>query len=185
MNKNLTDYIKIYRNHIAPDICNDTVTYLDLCDFEEHLFYGNSGEYKLHENASLSYYTPTPLNGVLMEHTWKAINQYVTEISVPWFTNWAGFTRPKFNKYTPGTCMKEHCDHIKDMFEGERRGIPILSVIAGLNDTYTGGNLKMFGGEDYSLNTGDVIVFPSNFMYPHAAAPVITGTRYSYVSWVW
>jgi predicted 2-oxoglutarate/Fe(II)-dependent dioxygenase YbiX len=81
--------------------------------------------------------------------------------------------------------MKEHCDHIKDMFDGERRGIPILSVIAGLNNTYTGGNLKMFGGEDYSLNIGDVIVFPSNFMYPHAAAPVTTGVRYSYVSWVW
>ena len=185
MNKNLTDYIKIYRNHLPIEVCNSTVDYLNLCNFEVHQFYNTTGEPDMHLNASSSLYEPTPSNSILMEYTWKAINQYVTEIKALGFNSWTGFTPPKFNKYDPNTYMREHCDHIHSMFDGIRKGIPTLTVIGGLNNTYTGGNLTMFGGEDYALDTGDVIVFPSNFMYPHAAAPVITGVRYSYVSWVW
>ena len=32
---------------------------------------------------------------------------------------------------------------------------------------------------------GAVLIFPSNFMYPHKVEPVTKGTRYSYVSWVY
>ena len=32
---------------------------------------------------------------------------------------------------------------------------------------------------------GDILIFPSNFMYPHKVEPVIEGTRYSYISWLW
>ena len=32
---------------------------------------------------------------------------------------------------------------------------------------------------------GDLIIFPSNFLYPHKITPVTKGVRYSYVSWVW
>ena len=38
--------------------------------------------------------------------------------------------------------------------------------------------------EKINLSKGDIIVFPSNFMYPHKVEPV-TGTRYSYISWIW
>ena len=39
--------------------------------------------------------------------------------------------------------------------------------------------------EKYDLTKGDIIVFPSNFMYPHKVEPVTKGTRYSYISWIW
>ena len=185
MNKNLNDYIKIYRNHLPADVCDTSVEYLNLCNFTVHKFYNNAGEYSSHLNASAVCFDMIPSNEVLMKYTWDAINQYVNQIGFPWFKSWAGFTRPKFNKYDPNTRMDNHCDHIKDMFDGERKGVPILTVLCGLNDTYTGGNLMMFDGEDYSLNKGDVIIFPSNFLYPHTITPVITGTRYSAVSWVW
>ena len=47
------------------------------------------------------------------------------------------------------------------------------------------------GGEFYliddiiDLKKGDIIIFPSNFMYPHKVEPVTKGIRYSYISWVW
>ena len=31
--------------------------------------------------------------------------------------------------------------------------------------------------------TGDVIIFPSNFLYPHSVAPIMMGTRYAIVNW--
>ena len=35
------------------------------------------------------------------------------------------------------------------------------------------------------LKKGDLLIFPSNFMYPHRVEPVLSGIRYSYISWVW
>ena len=46
-------------------------------------------------------------------------------------------------------------------------------------------NIEMFMimGCKVNLNTGDLIIFPSNFMYPHSVEPIISGTRYSIVCW--
>ena len=70
------------------------------------------------------------------------------------------------------------------MFDGERKGIPILSVLGVLNDDYEGGEFVLID-EKIDLSKGDIIIFPSNFMYPHKVEPVTKGTRYSYISWIW
>ena len=77
-----------------------------------------------------------------------------------------------------------HADHIHSMFDGERKGIPILSVLGVLNDDYEGGEFVLID-EKIDLSKGDIIIFPSNFMYPHKVEPVTKGTRYSYISWIW
>ena len=71
------------------------------------------------------------------------------------------------------------------MFDGQRRGIPTLTVLGALNDDYEGGELMMFGDQRVQLLAGSVVVFPSNFMYPHEVKPVKSGVRFSYVSWAW
>jgi predicted 2-oxoglutarate/Fe(II)-dependent dioxygenase YbiX len=81
--------------------------------------------------------------------------------------------------------MEWHCDHIHDLFDGERKGVPILSIVGVLNDDYEGGEFVMWDNEKIELSAGSVMIFPSNFMYPHAVMPVISGTRHSFVSWVW
>ena len=78
-----------------------------------------------------------------------------------------------------------HCDHIRDMFDGERKGIPIVTILGILNDNYKGGNFILFDNYDVNLREGDVLIFPSVFMYPHKVKPVTEGIRYSFVSWVW
>jgi predicted 2-oxoglutarate/Fe(II)-dependent dioxygenase YbiX len=80
--------------------------------------------------------------------------------------------------------MALHADHIHSRFDGERKGIPILSVLGVLNDDYEGGEFVLID-EKIDLNKGDIIIFPSNFMYPHKVEPVTKGTRYSYISWIW
>jgi predicted 2-oxoglutarate/Fe(II)-dependent dioxygenase YbiX len=81
--------------------------------------------------------------------------------------------------------MKLHCDHIHSMFDGERKGVPTLSILGSLNDDYEGGDLVMWETDKIQLKAGSIMIFPSNFMYPHRVDEVIKGTRYSYVSWVW
>ena len=71
------------------------------------------------------------------------------------------------------------------MFEGKVRGIPILTVLVSLNNNYNGGELILFQNKEYKLNSGEVIIFPSNFLYPHKVMPVTEGTRYTCISWVY
>ena len=43
----------------------------------------------------------------------------------------------------------------------------------------------MFMDKKIDMKAGDLLIFPSTFMYPHRVDPVKNGTRYSYVSWTW
>tara|TARA_Y100001963_G_scaffold157276_1_gene253043 strand:- start:841 stop:1413 length:573 start_codon:yes stop_codon:yes gene_type:complete len=88
----------------------------------------------------------------------------------------------RFNKYTPGTKMREHYDHIHSLFDGKIKGVPILSIVGLLNDNYEGGQFMM-RGEEVKLTRGDILVFPSNFMYPHQVKDITKGIRFSFVSW--
>ena len=81
--------------------------------------------------------------------------------------------------------MDSHWDNIRDIFDGERKGVPIFTVAGVLNDDYSGGEFIMFDDYKIEIKQGDVIIFPSTFLYPHRVSPVIEGIRYSYVSWGW
>lgn len=53
-----------------------------------------------------------------------------------------------------------------------------------LNDDFTGGDWSFFKGEyEVTPKKGDALMFPANFMFTHEIKPVLTGTRYSIVTW--
>ena len=89
----------------------------------------------------------------------------------------------KYNRYLEDRVMAEHCDHIYSLFDGDIKGVPILTAVGLLNDDYDGGNFVMFQDHIVELKQGDVIIFPSNFLFPHKVEPVTKGIRYSMVSW--
>ncbi len=120
-----------------------------------------------------------------MKKLWEAIKEYIDRLDFKWFAGWTGYTGLKFNKYTKNTTMKKHCDHIHDIFPGDPKGVPILSMVGLLNNDFEGGKFIMFEDKEIKLKQGDLIIFPSSFLYPHEVTPVKKGTRYSYVSWVY
>ena len=84
-------------------------------------------------------------------------------------------------KYINNGHYKLHVDH--------GRSIPrSLSFIYFVNDDYEGGELT-FGLPNFSgvspieKKANRMVVWPSNFLYPHGVKPVIKGTRYSVVAW--
>jgi len=81
-----------------------------------------------------------------------------------------------FIKYGPGQHFKEHHDH------GFSYNCT-LSLVGYVNDDYEGGELY-FRLQNLNIKpeAGDLYVFPSNFMYPHQAMPVTSGTKYSIVT---
>ena len=43
--------------------------------------------------------------------------------------------------------MKEHQDHIHSIFDGNEKGIPILSIVGNLNDDFEGSEFICRGQE--------------------------------------
>jgi hypothetical protein len=91
----------------------------------------------------------------------------------------------RFNRYDTHTLMKTHHDHIHSLFDGERKGIPTLSIVGLINDDYEGGNFFFFDDYEIKLKKGDILIFPSLFMFPHRVEKVTKGVRHSFVSWAW
>lgn len=81
-----------------------------------------------------------------------------------------------FVKYGPEQHFQEHHDH------GFSYNCTV-SLVAYPNDDYEGGELY-FRLQDLKIKAqaGDLYIFPSNFMYPHKAMPVTSGTKYSIVT---
>jgi len=187
MKKNLEDYVLHFKNLIPKNICEDVVKELDSVVWQEHSFYYHKDqEYNKETNKEFLYSTdPIPSNTQIMNFVWNAIKQYIEYFNFPWHAGWNGHSNLKFNKYIEGSSMKEHCDHIHDLFEGDRRGIPVLSVVGSLNEDYLGGEFIMFEDKEYIIKKGEAIIFPSNFLYPHKVNLITKGNRFTYVSWVY
>jgi len=188
--KNLKSYILHLNKWIPKNILNVTIEELTKeKNWEQHKWSYSKKFKKQSKNGNKEL---DVCNGNSLTHlkdlhhlTWKALEKYILidKIGGEIFNGWKGFSKIRFNRYKKNQIMSKHCDHIHSLFTGEIRGIPILSIIGVLNDNYTGGDLIMFNDYKIKLKAGDLIIFPSIFMYPHLIKPVKKGTRYSFVSW--
>ena len=182
----IMQYAKLYRGVVSDEICAKTVSEMDTLEFKEHTFYNaNTGEYKPRSGSqelSMSWgnvSTKKTLNDIVDNTAYK----YVQDLNMPWFDKYQGYSHVRFNKYAENKKMALHADHIHSMFDGERKGIPILSVLGVLNDDYKGGNFLFYDEHEVKLRQGDILIFPSIFLYPHKVKEVTEGTRYSFITW--
>ena len=190
-NRNLEHYIMKFENFLDKDLCKRGIDQLNNHGegWQPHEFWEPSTKTwnKLSgdkENDTI-YAMDTEISEVIMKDLWFAIDKYIKNYKMPWFSGWSGFSWPRYNKYFDEKQMAPHCDHIQSLFTGERRGIPILSCLGTLNEDYEGGDFIMFENKKIEFKTGDLIIFPSVFLYPHKVLPVTKNTRYSYISWVY
>ena len=114
-------------------------------------------------------------------HLIKALEAYQTKYATPgektqgaWLTK---FSPIRFNKYTIGTMMREHYDHIHSIFDGKMKGVPIISIVGQLNEDYEGAEFYC-RGRKIELKTGDILLFPSGIVYPHMVKETTKGIRY-------
>jgi hypothetical protein len=187
---NLRDFIKVYDAEIPNDLCGRVVASLNDVKWQKNTFYSPKDAITLEPDVGLDlnsdmYLGQIPQHQEIIDIFWAAIQKYITELHVQYYASWNGFSAPRFNRYAEGQVMTTHCDHIHSIFDGERKGIPVLSVLGFLDDEYTGGELVLFDDYTPTLTKGSVIVFPSNFLYPHKVTPVTKGVRHTCVSWVW
>lgn len=102
-----------------------------------------------------------------------AVEDYRKDYNIMDLKYWEAFN---FIKYGPGQHFMEHHDH------GFSYNCTV-SLVAYINDDYDGGELY-FRLQDLNIKpkAGDLYIFPSNYMYPHQAKAVHSGTKYSIVT---
>jgi hypothetical protein len=187
----LTDFI-VHKNIIPTELCREIIEVTLNDDWKTHQWYVVQDDQSIsYEDKELDVLFPDPvITQKLFEIVVGNFAEYFTSCfplhsQIDYLRTVNNCCGIRLNRYSSGTLMRPHIDHIHSLFDGHQKGIPVLSMIGVLNDDYEGGELTFF--EEYEIKTqiGDIIIFPSCFLYPHAIKEVTKGTRYSFVSWAW
>lgn len=187
MNKtSLQDYVGIYHNVLDSKLCKNLV--IDSDNFEWENFSWTDSQYK---TATMEFTKQCDtcekifpkyklqINPVIENCIESYKKSYIGPIS------FAGFSPIKLNRYSVDSSLPRHIDHISSLFDGQKRGIPILSIVGLFNDDFEGGNFILWEDFVVPMKQGTIIIFPSNFLYPHRVSKIVKGIRYSFANWVW
>ena len=185
--KTIEDYIYVEK-HVPVELCESLIDECNRKEWSKHKWdkYG-SGTQTSESTKELDVMPCTQeQQNKITPHLIKALEDYQIKYSVPGDktgTRWLSkFSPIRFNKYVIGTMMRKHYDHIHSLFDGKMKGVPIISIVAQLNEDYEGAEFYC-RDKEIKLKTGDILLFPSNFMYPHEVKETKKGVRYSFVSW--
>lgn len=106
----------------------------------------------------------------------QKVRQCVDDYGQYWGVGIRSYEAFNFVKYEgAGTHFRIHADHGPTY-------VTTISIVVYLNDNYEVGEL-WFPRFDLTIKpkTGDIVVFPSTYIYEHASQDMISGTKYSVV----
>lgn len=189
----LLEYVKI-ENVVPADVCDSI-----LADVNKDNTWQKHSYNPKFERPTGTHFPPTEFEFLdstreqssrLMPYVEMAVrnyNKYINEKnSFPGYQAQTGVTSCtpiRFNRCKPHTLVEAHHDHIQELFGPGNTSIPSVSIVGLLNDEFTGGEFVLFKDTIMPLKKGDILVFPSNYLYPHRVDKVKTGIRNSFVTW--
>jgi predicted 2-oxoglutarate/Fe(II)-dependent dioxygenase YbiX len=185
-NYSLKSFIHVESGLIPKEICDFVIDSIKEKKWSKH---------EWGDGKTIAYSYPTKELDVLYinEELENILNPFVSQ-SIKSYNNFLGeenvskvryFSPIRFNRYKKNQIMRKHSDHITSLFDGESRGIPVLSIIINFNDDYENGELIFWDDYKIDLGVGDVVIFPSLFLFPHRVKEVTKNIRYSGVCWGW
>ena len=188
---NIMDYVKVF-DIIPQSDCDDLVNYLDNSslkwDVHTWNIWNDKNNYYSEDDKELDTSFDSYVSSFTFPYTIQALEKYHNFLSdknlpEPGITK---VTKGRINRYTKDDMMRIHVDHIHDIFDGEDKGIPILSVLLEItgHENYQGGSFNICN-KSFKMSKGQYIIFPSIFLYPHGVEPITEGTRYSFISWAY
>ena len=187
---NIQSFIKVF-DVIPTEVCDIVNYYMESPNvvWSKHVWdnYSSTSTHS-HEKNELDVSDSEPLNLLLSEYVKKSLRMYEDWLeSENQFSSGVQKMSPiRLNRYCESAKMRPHIDLIKSVFDGTEKGIPTLTVLGELSgrENYSGGEFLVCG-QEVELKRGQIIIFPSTFMYPHEVKEVKSGTRYSFVTWAY
>ncbi len=186
----LKDLIHVERGIVPANVCDNLVSELEEVEWTPHSWYNansdtSSSEETMELDVSYSTIEHDQLLTSFIIDACVSYNKIYTFDCERTTSAMNMFSRVRFNRYMPGQIMRQHQDHIHTLFDGNTKGIPVISIIINLNDDYEGAELYFWDDYVVPLGKGDILMFPSLFLFPHGVKEATKGKRYSAVSWAW
>ena len=186
----LKELIHVERGIIPQNLCDYIVDQIEKNEWRPHSWYNNvQGTFGSEETKELDVQNITAEHQQLLTPfmisagaAYNAKYHFECERTMQIMNK---FSAIRFNRYSPGQIMRQHMDHIHSLWNTQDAGIPVLSFILNLNDDYEGAELYFWDDYKVPLGKGDIIMFPSLFLFPHGVTEATKGRRYSAVSWAW
>ena len=182
---NLDEYIRVYDNILTEEQCDKILSeYGDSSDWYEAMV----GQAEVKNNVrncecihisvkdiiNKNYDRRKEIDSIVFERAGFAAQQYIEEFPMCTISTDSGYD---LLRYHAGGFYTIHTDNYKD-----RPRTVAMSLM--LSDDYEGGEFAFFDRETIlKPSKGSVVIFPANFMYPHEIMPVLSGTRYSIITW--
>jgi hypothetical protein len=185
----IKNFIKIYDEALPWNILSNLIRFANLSKFEETKIGGGENS-KTDFNIRKTYALPlSNLNNSFSKIHWfnllyssfnQRLKQYKFDANIIDY-DYKDIFDIEILKYENTGFYTWHVDHFAS--------IPrTMSCILLLNNDYEGGNLCFrnpdgSGEWELEVKPNRMIIWPSNFLYPHTVKPVTKGTRYSVVAW--
>ena len=186
----LDECIFIAQKIIPADLCDAVIKDIEIREWEPHKWYTSSTDSTHSIDRELDIQLTTiELQKELSPFIIEAARQYTRIYSYDYKHTtrqfMSQFSPIRFNRYSPGQIMRQHHDHIRSLFDGKLKGVPVLTFILNFNDNYEGADLFFWEDTIFKLGKGDIIMFPSNWLFPHGVTEATKGVRYSGSVWGW
>jgi Rps23 Pro-64 3,4-dihydroxylase Tpa1-like proline 4-hydroxylase len=189
----IKDFIKVYDDTCKVETISSFIKYVNRVSFEDACVIGNPEKNDLNvinkNIRSTQIYNWNKDSNKLTDVHWTYFWKYIFENAVKEYQQLFEHKIPLISlleisslKYETGDFYKAHTDH--------HGNIPrTLSIIYFLNNDYEGGSIffqNPMTGEDImeiKPEIGRLLLWPSNFIYPHRVDKVTKGRRHVLVSW--
>lgn len=185
------EYIYVKRKFLTEDECDKLFKTSSIYKERDLSYFGEK------ENKPKNY----PNSGMLNEETLlnhnETFNDKIKKLAQEYYNRYTNnllsltdLSDGLIHYYGKGTSFDDHIDDIHGLFDGKKRGVPQLSTITSLSSDYEGGEIVFnYPGStneiNFKLNCGDVIIFPSCFIYKHYIKTITDGYRCTIVKWLW
>jgi hypothetical protein len=186
----IKNFIKIYDEVLPLNAVSNLIRFANISKFAKTKI-GGSGEggvvdFNTRRTYSLSLsnlhdsFSSVHWYNLLYHFFKKNLDKYKFDLNIHDY-NYKNILDIEILKYENTGFYTWHVDHFAD--------IPrTMSCILLLNNDYEGGNLCFrnpdgSGEWEVEVKPNRMIIWPSNFLYPHTVKPVTKGKRYSVVAW--
>lgn len=186
----IKNFIKVYDDVLPLPVLTNLIRFSNISEFTETKIGGGINHSRVDFNIRRTFtFVLSNLNDSLSNVHWfnllysffrKNLIQYKTDANIIDY-NFKDIIDIEILKYENTGFYTWHYDHFAD--------IPrTMSCILLLNNDYEGGNLcfrNPDGSGEWQIDVkpNRMIIWPSNFLYPHTVKPVTKGKRYSVVAW--
>jgi hypothetical protein len=185
----IKNFIKIYDEVLPWNVLSNLIRFANISKFDETKIGGENKEV-VNFNFRRAYSLPlSQISNSLSNVHWfnlthsyfnKNLKQYKFDANILDY-DYRNIFDIEILKYENNGFYTWHVDHFAIVPR-------TMSCILLLNNDYEGGNLcfrNPDGSEEWEVEVkpNRMIIWPSNFLYPHTVKPVTKGKRYSVVAW--